>query len=81
MSETYRRYESIKGKREEELRAAEEEQRLIDLMRAEERELASRQEMERRRQASEDLRRQMADANRLQLQLKATSLARLLNKS
>ena len=48
----------------------EEEQRLIDLLRADDLEQASRQGAHRRRERSEQLRVQMAEANRLQIQLK-----------
>ena len=65
-----RRYESVKGRREAELQAQEEEQQLIELLRAEDLAEASRLEAERRRHNSQELRRQMAAANQLQIQLK-----------
>ena len=67
-----RRYESIKGQRQAELQALEEEQRLIDLLRADELEQSTRLEAQRRRERSQQLRLQMAEANRIQIQLKVS---------
>ena len=67
-----RRYESIKGQRQAELQALEEEQRLIDLLRADELEQSTRLEVQRRRERSQQLRLQMAEANRIQIQLKVS---------
>ena len=68
--ESCRRYERIKGQRQAEMQALEEEQRLIDLLRADEVEQASQQEAHRRQERGRQLRLQMAEANRLQIQLK-----------
>ena len=52
------------------MQALEEDQRLIDLLRADELEQSTKLEAQRRREKSEHLRQQMAEANRLQIQLK-----------
>ncbi len=76
-----RRYESIKGQRQAELQALEEEQRLIDLLRADDVEQASMLEAQRRREKSQQLRREMTEANQLQIQLKVQTRPSLLHLS
>lgn len=66
-----RRYENIKGQRELEKRAEEEQQGLIDLLRASDLLEASRAEAEKREQRRDTLRQQMLEANRLQIKIKA----------
>ena len=56
------------------MKAADEQQRLIDLLRAEELEQASAREAQQRREHREQVQLQMAEANRVQLQLKVPSL-------
>ena len=65
-----RRYESIKCRREAEIKAQEEEERLVDLLKASDLEEASQAEAQRRKQHSENLTRQMVEANRLQIEIK-----------
>lgn len=59
------------------MQALEEEQRLIDLLRADELEQSTKLEAQRRREKSEQLRQQMAEANRLQIQLKVCTKSSL----
>lgn len=61
------------------MKALEEEQRLIDLLRADDLGQASKQDAERRRQKSQALRMQMAEANRVQIQLKVLTIFVICN--
>ena len=71
-----RRYERIKGKREEEMRIAQQEEELLNLMRAEEEEEASERLALQRKQRAQQTMQAMAEANALQIQYKVSQTSR-----